>query len=64
MSIGIYDDYSEFLRVSRSYTATYSHGSSLRKHMFIGPDSFLDAVALAEEQREENEHLINVTELT
>jgi hypothetical protein len=53
------------LTIKRSYTATYrGHGTQTRKHMFIGPDSFLEAVYNAEGLCEIGEQLINVTEMT
>lgn len=59
--------------VSRSYRATYSspngNRSSFGTHTLIfrdliGPDSFLTAVEMAENMREEGERLLNVSELT
>lgn len=51
-------------QIKRSYTATYRIGDTFRKHLFIGPDSFLEAVYDAEGQCEMGEQLINVTEMT
>lgn len=51
--------------IKRSYVATYrGHGTQTRRHVFIGPDSFLEAVYDAEGQCDLDEQLINVTEMT
>lgn len=48
---------------SRSYLASYREVGTLifNYRRFIGPDSFLDAVMIAEGMREDNEQLINLT---
>lgn len=51
--------------IKRSYVATYrGHGTQTRRHMFIGPDSFLEAVYDAEGQCDLDEQLLSVTEMT
>ena len=49
---------------ARSYKATYQIADTFFTRTIIAPDSFLDAVHVAEGQREEGETLVNVTELT
>jgi hypothetical protein len=51
--------------IKRSYVATFrGHGTQTRRHLFIGPDSFLEAVYDAEGQCEMDEQLVSVKEMT